>query len=75
MLYSGKALSEHITSSLPPRQVATFSRKSIRKLSLAFPLLFVGVVEKDKWPAANNVHLDRVPLSPPKFLTIRCTFD
>ena len=53
MLYSGNALSQPVTSSLPPNQVATFSRKSIRKLSLHFPLLFVGVVEKDKWPATT----------------------
>ena len=30
-----------------------FLEKSIRKLSFPFPLLFVGVVEKDKWPAAT----------------------
>ena len=58
MLYSGQAPTHHLSTSLPPRQVATFLRKYIKKLNLPFPLLFVRVEGKeDKWPAANDVRL------------------
>lgn len=70
-LYSVEAPSHHLSTSLPPHQAATCSRKYTRKLNLPFPLLFMGVEGREnKWSAASDGCLLTAQL-----LTISCMFN